>query len=314
MEDMTETIVAVLDNCLNRDVSGVDSNFTCADLTPNEFQEVLVGMKMQFDSMFLKHYWVCDQCQEGLSDKDQKPSEQDIDLSTIEYLSIEHTDKEIMDKILDQLRGMADDDYDKFIESKYPDPDWRPTTREEEASRFSIKEPINIFDNGKLCKFEFMRMRHIIQAYRTIDKIYSTQIRIAQSNPHKGMDVHSRNATRKQEVAQLEQKKGKDILLCVQAYTLKEVDGEPIKSNDEKLRIYKSLSRSSMLKLMSAFDMAKYGVHYEFDSKCNLCGHEARRWLQREISILELLPFPDSDRISSHKKSQKSTGIDFFFG
>lgn len=313
MEDMTETIISVLDDCLNKAVSGVDSSYTCADLTPNEFQEVLIGMKIQFDSVFLSHPWMC-QCQDDLNDKDKKPSEQEIDLSLISYKSIEFTEQEKVSEILEKLNALSDDEYNEFLGNKYPTGENLPADRNEESRRFIIGEPLNIFEGEDCYHFEFMRMRHIIQAYKTVEKVYDNQIRMAKGNPHKGKDQYQRKAVRDSDVEVLERRKSKDALLCSQAYTLVSINDGPVMKNDEKLRVYKKLARGTMLTLLSAFEIADYGVSHEYESKCNLCDHTDGRSLQRELSPLELLPFPDTDKVSTIKKRIGNSGLNFFFG
>lgn len=311
-EHLLETLIAILEKKKNIQATGQD--FYVGDATIEEFYEILVAMKLQFDSPMLTHHWHCE-CQDQELDKDKKLSSQEVDLREGQSVSIENIEEEFRQKYRTFLENLSDADWSQFTRQKFgPDMEM---TREDFLSNLQIQEPINIPANGKIYQFHFIRIKTFVEAQKLAEKKYDNLIRITNSKKFPGSKEEAR-ASREAEVESINEKKGREIVKLSQALSLISVDrGKPIKSASEKMEIYNKLPPRAMQSLFETFENCKgYGFQMEFLSQCNLEGCEVKkqRLLHREWTPIHLFPIPDNTGDDTRHRLSKSAGFDVFFG
>lgn len=311
-EKLLETVVS----CLNENVIE-PKGFKIENLTNEEFFELLLGMKVAFDSVELRHRWY-HSCQDNVPNiKERQLSESIIDLREVKTVSIEEADRILREEFLKKLKEMPDEEFQNFIELKYGKGVQK--TREEEANEVRIKEPINIPGSEFTYQFSFMRIKYLIEAQRRASKEIDHLIRIENSKSLHGKSKEEMQAIREEKIEELNREKAQKFLLYSQAFCLlgkvnnKTKEVFKFDTLDEKVKEYKNISRSVMLNFINALDKIKYGVQHEVELECNLCEGTERGFLQRIISPFELLPVSDTERDFTKRKLQQSTGFDFYF-
>ena len=103
-------------------------------------------------------------------------------------------------------------------------------------------------------------------------------------------------------------KKVKDIANYIQALCIVEYDGKEITDPAEKLAIFKTFRRSSLLDHISFLDLINFGVSNEQEFVCTQdgCDKSNGRLLRKELHPLEFLPITNDskDKLRSVKRGK----------
>lgn len=312
-EDIFETIVAVLEEC--KDIEATGTDWSVGDLIDSEFLELMIGMKMQFDSPMHRHYWYC-KCQNEVDDEFKKPSMQEIDLRHLTFASVEEVEEELRAQFLGYFQ---DEDFFKgYVERKYGGPR-EDVTPESESQFVGIKEPFFILaedddtDHINSFLFSYMRVRNMVEAYRDAAAEFDPIIRQVRNRQSGSLDKRKVSESKKTEIDKLQRKKAEAALKYAQAYCIIGFNDETDLSKADKVKLYGKLGRSGMMSLFNVWDSGKCGVRYDYESVCNLCGHTESRSLQRHVNPLELLPFSGNNELDPKSRIQRTSAFNVYF-
>lgn len=313
-EDLLETVVAILQECVVE-----PKGFEIANCTNEDLFEIMLAMKMSFDSTFLKYRWY-HKCQDEKQDeKERQVSEYLIDLTQAEYKPIEVLDEELKLFYKDLFSKLPKEQVDSYLESKYGA--GKEVTIKQAIDEIKIQDPFYIPSLGDdIIVFEYIKIKHMLEASRRANEEWNPKIRYVQSKKYKG-SVQEQKAIKEGELEQLKRLKGKTIIGYAQALCLRGVKNKStgefteIKSDLEKIKYYESLPKNVMFGFVNALEKIKFGVSYDVEIQCDLCESDntERRLLQRDISFIELLPLSNDSNDSTSRKSQKSRFISVYF-
>lgn len=305
-EDLLENLLTILEKQKDK-----TDNYKIGQLLLEEFYEIMLGIKMQFNTITHNHSWLC-RCQSDLPEHRQKLSKMEIDLTKIKYVSIEEADDKLREKYAKIINEFSDEDFAKYVTRKYGQ--LIPTSKEVEINNIKIQEPLLVKEEDKDIFFKFPRIDDLVVATREANKRFNWQIRKIKNQFSAGQpeDMYEKNI--KEEVEKLQLEKAKYGILVSKANSLISVNGVEFKSLDQKIEAYSKFKRSTLMKLSALIDMAQFGVQHEFELKCNLCGRTERRALQRAINPLEFIPFDDNSESDSSGELRKHSEFDIFFG
>jgi hypothetical protein len=309
-EDLLETVVAILNECVIE-----PKGFNVGKLTNEEFYEVLLGMKMAFDSPVLNHKWIHD-CQENVPDpKDKKLSEAEIDLRSVEFKSIEESDVKIKEFLKAKLNELSPDQFRQYLMKKYSHDPGHDV--DDEVSKIKISEPFLIPGNEKDYEFTFMRIGYLVEGYKLACREYDSKIRMERNKSQHGIPLEQMKIIREEAIEKLTHSKSKAAIRYAQALCLHAVklngDVKVLKTSDEKIKEYNNMPKASMFGYLNATQFVEYGVSHELELECNLCNQTERRSLQRWVNPFELLPVSNVANSSSNGKLRVNTVIDFCF-
>lgn len=305
-EDILENIVVILQQLKNE-----DANVNIEDMLPEEFLEVLVGLKMEFNNPNHKHFWLCE-CQSGLDKELQKINETNIDLRELKYKSISELDIEIKEFFRTTFCSMSSEDFNNFMQKKYNKNDIFQKTNEsieEELKSIKIKEPINLIDEvGNIYSFKFLRIKDILNAQKLAENKYANKFHIIKNKKHDLSNISNSKIQKEKEIEQLKYQQAKDIVLFSRAFTLVKYNDKEL-TTDESLKYYKAAPRSILLRLSNFLDKLNFGICDERSLVCPHCGETSRRLLRQEFDPYELLPLDTN----SDRESGKSTKLNVYF-
>lgn len=312
-EDLLENLLFILDKQKH-------DNFNVRKLTLEEFYEVMIGIKMQFNTTLHEHAWMCS-CQEDIPEHRQKPSKQEIDLTKIRYVSIEEADEKLKEQYKELFDKQSDADFEYYVRRKYNLEENAPlmnTSKEKELSLISIKEPLLIKEEGddgnvkNIC-FRFNRIEDLSLAAKMASEKFNWIIRKTKNSAgNASEDYYDKEVKDKLEKLNIE--KAKYALLVSKANSLISINGVEINNIERKIELYSKFKRSTLLKLGTMIEMAAYGVQHEFETQCDKCGKKERRLLQRAISPLDFIPFDNDKKSGSSSHVRKHSEYDIFFG
>lgn len=313
-DKLLETTVACLNECVV-----YPQGFKIEELTNEEFFEVLLAMKVAFDSVELKHRW-SHSCQDNVPEKDRKLSESPIDLRDLQTISIEQADENLKEFYRARLNEYSDDQFKEYVRLRYGKD--LGITREQEIEKVKIKPIINIPDREFIYEYSYMKVKYLIEAQRLSSKEIDHLIRIENSKSQSGKSKEEMAAIREDRIEDLNREKARKFLkysqaLCLVGKTEIQNGNRIIFSTvEEKIMESDKVPRNASLQFINALEKTKYGINHECELECNLCeppGNLERGYLQRIISPFELLPISDSQRDFSKRGLQQSTGLDFYF-
>lgn len=306
---LLETLVACLNECVIE-----PKGFDVGDLTNDEFFELMLGMKLAFDSIELKHRWA-HKCQDNVPEKERKLSESSIDLREVKTMSIEETDDELKSFAKARFDEYSEDQFKSYLISKYGK--LITSTPEEEVKNIQVREPIIIPSIEGSYEYNFMRIKYLIEAHRLAAKEFDHKIRVETNKSYTGMSPEQMQAVREEKIEEINREKARKFLSYSQAFCLvaKNTPEGKITYNtiDEKVTARNTVPRSVSLNYMKAVQTIKYGIQHECDLLCDLCDKSERRELQRIITPFELIPVSDSPRDFTKRGLQQPTGFDFHF-
>lgn len=311
VEDILETLTAILEEIKNK-----DCNCSIGDFTASEFLEALIGINYKFSSPYIKHYWMCS-CQQDKPEEEQKLNEMQIEVSSLKYKSIKEADEVFKTKFKELFDNLSDKEFIEFLKEKYasqPLENYDIWTREQELETIKIKEPVyyRSKNNGNLYGFDLIRIRHVVQAQREVNKKYRPKIKaILNRQNTTNIPLPDFKVEKEHELKKIEREKSKDLLLYSQAYTMTSINGERGINNGEKLKQYSKLKREEYFDLGEFLNAIEYGICDERDFVCPICGKIERRQLQREINPIELLPLNANTKTVDDKKGAGRPNIYF---
>lgn len=309
-EDLLETLIAILNECVVE-----PKGFNIGKLTNEEFYEVLIGMKMAFDSPVFDHRWI-HECQDNVSDaKDKKLSESQIDLRQAEFKSIEEADNKIKEFFLAKFNELSPEQFSQYLIKKYGQD--TQSSISEEVSSVKISEPFLIPGTDKDYEFTFMRIGYLVEGYRLACKEFDGKIRMERNRSQHGIPLEQMKLIREEAIEKLNMSKSRAAIRYSQALCLHgiKVNGESkvLKTTEEKIKEYNNMPKSSMFGYLNAVKSVTYGVSSELELECNLCNQTERRSLQRWVNPFELLPVSNYSGTTSDGKLQHNPVIDFCF-
>lgn len=312
-EDLLETLLGILNDCVVE-----PEKFDIGNLTNEEFYEVLIGMKMAFDSVSLKHRWIHedDSCQGKKEESEKQISETLIDLREIKSVSIEESDENIKSFYKDKFLKLSDKEFKEYLLVKYGQD--KNITIEEELESIKIQEPFLIKGYETDYEFKLIRMKDLLLAYKMASREINHKIRVVQNKiVKKGQDSEIHRLDKEDEIKKLNREKARKVLEYSQALSLQFVrrDGKRIelKSQEDKLKEYSNMPRNVLLNYMSAIDTIKYGINDEIHLTCDLCNGVERGYLQRLVSPFSLIPISEDKRNITRGNVREHTGFDFYF-
>lgn len=305
-EEILENVVTILNKSVNQ-----DANCKIEDMTVEEFLETLIGIKAQFNTNQHVHRWLCS-CQEKEQEEERTPSETIIDLTTLQYTSIEQADSKLREYMKETFESMSDEEWKSYLFEKYKDSPLdsiESYTKEEELAKIKIKEPIMYFVNGHSYEFRLTRIGDLVTAQKLASKQAAPKIKQIQSRKEPNIPLLELKTKKEKEIEDVKFEQTRKATLYSRALSLLKVDGKPLPEN-ERIEYYKNLPRQALLDFITLIDNAVFGVNDEREITCNLCGKTERRSLRQDINPVELLPLdPDSSRTV-----RKSSGTRIYFG
>jgi len=308
-EDLLETVIAILTECVIE-----PKGFDIGKLTNEEFYEVLLGMKVAFDSPALKHKWVHD-CQDNVPDKDKQLSEETIDLRDVQFKSIESADDKIREFYKARFEELSQEQFKDYLNKKYGSDNG--LSIEDELKEIRIKEPFLIPGAEKDYQFNFMRIGNLVEAYKIASKEFDSKIRIERNRSLHGVPKEQMQVMREEAIEKLNMQKARATIRYSQALCLNAVKENGsvrnLRTFEEKVKEYNDIPKSVMFGYIKAIEAVQYGVDHELEVECNLCGSKERRSLQRFINPFELLPISNVENNDSSGKFRRNTVIDFCF-
>jgi exosome complex RNA-binding protein Csl4 len=308
-EDLFENIVVITNRLRNKaDASDI---FDVSEMIIEDFMETLVAVKQEFNTPQHTHYWTCD-CQNNLSEKDQQVFETEIDLRTLKYRSIEDAENDLREDYRKEFAELTVEEWAEYIEAKYTkEPkDAKVWTVEDELNTITVKEPILTYSGGDKYYFNFVRVKDIIKAQKLATKKFASKIKQITNRQEHGVDGKTLAEKKQAELDIVNHEKSKTVVLYAKALALYKKN-DKVLSDEEKIEIFtKDIPREVTLQLYDFLDRIKFGIQDEREFTCPVCGKVDKRWLQREFTTLELLPF----NTSTKRKRSKLTRLGIHFG
>ena len=309
IDDILEALISILDK--NKDKSCTTS---IGEATPAEFMEILLGIRIKFNSREINHPWICE-CQQGKYHDDQIVNETRINLTTLKFKSISEADIDFRNKFKEMFEEMADENFIEYLKKRYannPLENYNKWSIKDELDNIKIKEPIIYISDitNKTYKFNLLRMKNIVQAQKLVNKKYRPKLKEIQAKQDQNMPLAELKSWKEIERKKVEEQKTKDILTYSQALTLTSVNEKDITSDEKKVEEYKLLKRSEYFDINNYISDIAYGIQDERELSCQVCGKTERRLLQREINPLEILPL-DTTPQSEQGRDRK---LNIYFG
>lgn len=306
-EDLLETIVAILD-----EIKNVDAKNSIGDCLLEEFLEIMIGIKQEFNTAIHTHRWVCE-CQMGKEREDIKVNETQINLRELKYQSIEQADEILREIQKPIIQSMSDENFEWYLKLKYKNEytgNVSDYTREEEIQKIKIEEPIAQRIGNDIYRFNFIRVKDCINAKKLVDKKYAGKIKQIQNKVIHGIPNAELKALKEEELQEINKLKAKDILLYTRALTLVDFNGNSNLTPEEKVELYKKIKREYLFEFTDFLDKLKFGIQDEKEFHCSECGKTQKRLLQRKFDALEFIPVEST----SSDRSKKSSGANIFIG
>ena len=312
-EDLLETLLSILNECVIE-----PKGFDIGNLTNEEFYEVLIGMKIAFDSVTLKHKWIHedDSCQGKKEDDEKEISESILDLREIKSISIEESDESIREFYKDKFSQLSEKDFKEYLLVKYGHE--KDITLEEELKSIRIQEPFLIKGYETDYEFKLVRMKDLLLAYKIASRETNHKIRVIQNKTiKKGDNSEILKLEKEDEIKKLNREKARKVLEYSQAFSLSFVrrNGKRVelKTNEERLKEYSTMPRNVLLNYMNAINVIRYGINDEIHLTCDLCNGTERGYLQRLISPFSLLPISEDKRDTTTGIVRQHSGFNFYF-
>ncbi len=296
-EDLLETLIVIVQRCCIEEEKINESLI-------EEFLEILIGMKIQYNTKYHKHRWLCE-CQAKLDEDDREFSEDEIDLTEIKYKSLSEAEDELRNYYRDIFKKLNDKEFQSYLVSKYGS-DTKYTV-EQELEKIIIKEPYTVNDEkGNIYRFRFTRIKDLIKGYNLACQEYDPQLTRAR---HRVEDKEGRD----KKIKDLNAEKAKQAVLNAKALSLVEFNGERI-SDKKKIELFSSMKRQIALNLSKFLNMINFGVYDKRELTCNFCGKKLRGWLQQLLNPFELIPISDDNKPVTNHESGGASAISVYFG
>ena len=303
-DNLLETIVAILEEIKNE-----DCEVSIGECTLEEFMEIMIGIKQQFNNPLHDHKWICD-CQRGKDDSEVQVNDLKLDLRSLQFRSIEEADEVLRESSLEQFKEMTDETFEEYLKRKYKE-DYSGNIsdydRIKEVNSLRIEEPISQNIDGHIYKFRFTRIKDLIKAKTITERQFAGQIKMIQNKKIHGVDIESLKIQKQKELDVINKKKAKETLIATRALSLIEYDGKVLINDDEKISLYRNIPRESLFEYIEFVEKISFGIQDEREFVCPLCGKTDKRWLQRKLDPLEFIPIESSS--SNKPQGFKRTNI-----
>lgn len=307
-EDLIETTISILNEIKNK-----DCEFDLINLTLEEMLEILLAIKLQFNTSQHTHRWICP-CQYNLPEESIQYSEAIIDLKTINYRSIEKVDEELKKLFKEKFDVMNEDAWATYIDFRYGDEkNPKQWTKEEELNSITVKEPFNYIHptTKDIYSFRLMRVADLINAKKLANSMWNNKIVAVKNRPiPAGVAIAKAKEEKEEEIKKLQKAETKDAITFANAATLIGFNGEELSTLEKKVDKYLELTRDDQFKFSEFLRGIEFGIYDERELVCNLCGKTERRVLQQDTTPIELLPLD----ANTSREQRKSAKLDFYFG
>lgn len=309
----SEDLLEILVNILN-ELQEQDNKINFAEMTNESFMECLIAIKNQFSGPLHTHYWMCD-CQLNNAEDQREYCETTINLSEINYISIEEVDEKIRNKIRPILESMSEEQFKDYLLRRYqydPLDDLDSWTREDEIQNTTIKEPFFYKQErtGKIFGFRLMRIGDIIQGYKIAKKKFEQQkYAIKHKKAPHGVKLAEFKSEQQKELEELEKKEMQECITCINGLSLISIDGNPLPEGIERIELYRKLKRHDLFEINNFLEEIKFGINHKMELQCSFCGKIDGRWLQQSSHPLEFLPLDSNTK--RNKREHISSNIYF---
>lgn len=306
-DTLLETVIAILDEIKNEDFTESIGNALL-----EEFMEVMVGIKVTFNSISHEHKWVCQECEKNKKeDEETVYNDYIINLKELKYKSIEEADQILRDLYRPKFLEMSDSNFEEYLKRKYKEEytnNLSEYDRDTEVNKIRIEEPLSQNIDGDIYSFRFMRIKDLIKAKSIVEKKYSGKIKMIQNKTVHGVNAESLKLQKKEELDKINKEKAKEILITTRALSLISLNGKEL-NDEEKIAIYRKIPRGALFEFIDFLDKIKFGIQDEREFVCPQ-GHVSKRLLQRRLDPLEFLPIESA----SSDKFKESKGVNIFIG
>lgn len=313
--DLLETVIAILQECVVE-----PKDFQMDNCTNEDLFEIMMAMKISFDAPVLKYRWY-HKCQDDKpTEKEKQVSEYLIDLTQADYKPIEVLDEELRLFYKEMFSNLPKDQVQNYLENKYGLETNK--TIEDAIKDVKIQDPFYIPSvNDEILIFEYIKIKHMIEASRLANLEFNDKIRYAQSRKYKASSIQESESIKQGEIERIKKLKARAIIGYAQALCLIGVKNKTtgietkIEGSQNKIEKYTNLPKNVMFGFINALEKIKFGVTYDVEIECDLCqeDNKERRLLQRDISFIELLPIGDYTTDSTTRKSPQFAKPMFYF-
>lgn len=308
-EDLTATLVSILDK---RNVG--NNKVSLNDALMEEFYEVLINIKAQYDTPEHIFHYMCD-CQNGKPDNQRLPSKYKVDLTKLKYRSITEAEENLRKIMKPFLDEMTDEDflniYVKKVYGKVIE-----TTREAELQKIKIKEPLmfkSLVKSNEVLQLRFTRVKDLIFAMQVVSRMFAPKIKKIRNTYKANVKEEELNEWKQTEIEKLDIEKVKRAIEFTKAQSLISVNGKPFDNQQDKINYYLNMDLIDMKALSNYFDAISFGVYDEREMTCEHCGKTEKRELHREFSPMEFLPTQNDKRDSATSNISRHSIGNFFF-
>lgn len=307
-EDLLKNLVVIL----NRSKSS-EFEVNVEDMLLDEMLEILIGMKIEYNSIMHNHPWICD-CQQYIESEAQVVNSTEIDLTTLKYKSIEEADESMKEYFKEIFEQLSDEQFQQYINIKYknePETNLENITKESELKKIKLEEPIGFKDDKEnIYSFRFVRVKDLLDATKLVSLKYASKFKnIKNKQTPQNMPLVDFKNQKEKDLEDLQHQQGKDLVLYSKAFSLIKYNGKTL-TKDESVKYYKSMPRKLLFRVNKFFEKIKFGIVDERELECPLCGNSSRRLLRQEFNPFEFLPLDDD----STNIKKRTTGLDIFIG
>lgn len=284
-EDRLEAIVISLE-----ELKAGDDEFEIQNMAGEELFETLIAIKQKFQGPLHTHRWMCD-CQNDLDEDSRLASEQVVDLRTLKYISATEAEANLREFMKTRLEKLSPEQLKVYFKHQGKDStvDYDNMTITEFVSRIEFKEPFTIRSPGKKYEFRWKRVKDLLRAKAIADKEYDSKLKHVKRQrwDNKG-SLAEFKSIQETKVKELNQKKGKAIILYSMALSLMKVNGRDL-DEMERITEYGQMDPNTLKAYVDYLDAVKFGIQDERDYTCNLCGKPAGRDHRQFQSITSLV-------------------------
>lgn len=309
-----ETLIETLVPILNAMKFGKESeNFDVSMMTVEDFIETLVALKTRITKTH-KHPYMCD-CQYSLPEADQKLEEGEMDLTQLQYKSIEDVENEYKKVALEDLNALSEDEWIEY-RNKYAQDESisevESITKESIVEKIKIKEPFTIYSDDNKISFRLSRIADVIKAQKIIDKEFAPLFKRIQNRVEHGVPGEVLKAKKQEEFDDLQKQKAKKLMTYIKAYCLLSMN-DKILSDKEKIDLMTNreiFPRQITRDMDSFLDQLKHGIFHTQEFTCPKCGKVNKEELQHSFSVAELLPIDSKN----NRDNRQHTRLNIHFG
>jgi hypothetical protein len=308
-EDMVATLVKVLD----KRIVG-NTNVSMNDALMEEFYEVLINIKAQYDTVDHVFHYMCD-CQNEKPDNQRKVSTYKIKLNDLKYRSITEAEEYLRKQMKVYFDDMSEEEFlSVYVKKRYGK--IIKTSKEEELLKIKIKEPImfkSLVKPDEVLQLRFTRVKDLIFGMQVATRMFSPKIRKIRNTYKANMKEEELNEWKRNELDKIESEKIKKAIEYTKSQALLSLNGKEFPSQQDKINYYLNMDMIDTKALSSYFDAISFGLHDEREMTCEHCGKTKKRELHRELSPMEFLPSQDDKRDSSASTISRHSIGNFYF-